>query len=176
MAAATTRSTGNDSAVYNRGTKEFTAMVALDLGTADIATTGDIVPIMELPPEAILTSLKVLNAAIGASLAVDIGIYKAKKGLSLDELDMDTDVEALDADIYVDGSVELATANLVPTEILGSGTNAVSADDIYKTVRVLGSVTIGEDPFKYFLGLKTQIDANPLTGGAVAFIVSYVQG
>lgn len=177
MATATTRTTTGDSSVNIRGTKKFEAVVAMNLGSDDIVTTGDIIPLMELPPEAIVTSIKALNGAIGASLAVDIGIYRADVAKSLDELDMDDDVTVEDVDIYVDGTTNFAAATITPTEILGSGTNAVSADDLYKSVRVLAGVTLvsGVMPSKYFLGMKTTVNASPTTGGDIVLLVSWVQ-
>ena len=177
---ATTRSTPNDSSVYNRGTKKFEAVVAMNFGTDDLVTTGDIIPIMELPDEAIITSIRHMNTDMDSNgtpaLVGDIGIYKATKGLSLDELDMDDDVAALDADIYVDGMAGLQAAVVTPTEVLGAGTNAVSADDAYKTVRELGGIEVGKNPFKYFLGFKATVDAATAVAGDVTFFVSWVQG
>jgi uncharacterized hydantoinase/oxoprolinase family protein len=177
MAAATTRTTTGDSAVNIRGTKQFQAVVAMNIGTDDVVTTGDVIPIMELPAEAIITDIKVLSTAIGASMAVDLGIYRADVAKSLDELDMDDDVTVEDVDIYADGITTLADATLTPTSVLGSGSGAVSADDIYKSVRVLAGDTLvsGIMPSKYFLGMKVTVNANPTTGGDVVFIVDYVQ-
>lgn len=182
MATATTRSTPNDSGVYNRGTKKMAAIVALNIGTDDLVTGGGIVPIMELPKEAIVTSIKHLGGDLDSgsnALRVDIGIYAAKVGLSLDELDMavaSTDIEAKDDDIYVDESTVFNGAVIEPAEILGSGTNAVSADDLYKTVRELAGDNVGEEPFKYFLGFNASVSANTPAGADVIFIVEWLQG
>ncbi len=181
MAAATTRTTTNDSGVHNRGTKVFKAIIAMEIGTADLVTTGNVIPLCELPPEAIVTSIKALNDDLddnGTDLVMDIGIWKAKKGVSLDEiLGNEALAEALDQDIYSDGLTAFQGAVTTLTEYLGSGTNAVDLDDRFNTVRVLASVTIGEDPFKYFLGLKASVDAGAtLVGAGVYFEVEWVQG
>jgi len=178
---ATTRSTPNDSSVYNRGTKKFEAVVALNIGIDDLITTGDLVVLMELPKEAIITSIKYMNTDMDSgspALVCDIGLYEATKAKSIDELDRDDDIAVLDADIYVDGLAGLQAAVLVPTETLGAGTNAVSADDAYKTVRELAGHTIasGTMPSKYLLGLKVTVDAATAVAGDVVFFVSWVQG
>ena len=110
---------------------------------------------------------------------VDIGIWKTKKAISLDDiLANESDAEVLAGDIYVDGMTALQAAVLTMTEYLGTvtGNNAVDVDDRYKTVRVLAGVAIGEDPFKYFLGLKTIVDsATPVADGMIVE-VEWVQG
>ncbi len=182
MAAATVRTISNDSGVYNRGSKVFKAIVAMEIGEDDLVTGGSVIPICELPPEAIVTSIKALNDdldANGTDLVMDIGIWKAKKGVSMSEIlgNESTLAEALDQDIYSDGLTAFQGAVTTLTEYLGSGTNAVDLDDRYKTVRVLGSVSIGEDPFKYFLGLKASVSAGAtLVGAGVYFEVTWVQG
>ena len=180
MAAATTRTTTNDSDVHIRGTKLFKAIVAMEIGTDDLVTTGDVIPICELPAEAIVTSIKVLNDDLdsgSAALVVDIGIWKTKKGISLDDIIAnEADAEALDQDIYVDGMAALQAAVTTLTEYLGAGTNTVDVDDRFSTVRVLGGVTIGEDPFKYFLGMKTTVNAGTAAGGGIYIEVEWVQG
>ena len=180
MAATTTRTTTNDSVVHNRGTKVFKAIVAMEIGTNDQVTTGDVIPICELPPEAIVTSIKALNDDLdsgGTDIEFDIGIWKTKKGISLDDiLANEVDTEELDGSIYVDGLSAFEAAVTTLSEYLGSGTNAVDLDNRFNTVIVLGGVTIGEDPFKYFLGMKaTQDSATPAAGG-VYFEVEWVQG
>ncbi len=179
MAAATTRTITNDSGVYNRGSKVFKAIIAMELGTDDLVTGGDVVPICELPAEAIVTSIKHLNDDLdgGNAIVVDIGIWKTKKGISLDDiLANETDAEVLDLDIYVNETTAFQAAVTTLTEILGSGTNAVDLDDRYKTVRVLAGVTLGEDPFKYFLGFKPETNAGTPAAGGVYFEVEWVQG
>ncbi len=181
MAVKTKRTILNDSAVYNRGTRVFKAIIAMEIGTADLVTGGSVVPLCELPPEAIVTSIKALNDDLddnGTDLIVDIGIWKAKKGVSLDEIiGNEALAEELDIDIYVDGMTALQGAVTTLTEYLGSGTNAVDLDDRFKTVRVLAGVTLGEDPFKYFLGMKTIVAAGAtIIGAGVYFEVEYVQG
>jgi len=178
---ATTRSTPNDSGVYNRGSKLFKAVVGLNIGTDDLVTGGDIVPLMELPKEAIITSIKYLNTDMDSgspALVVDIGIYKATKNLSLDELVAADAIVAADADIYVDALAGLQAAVLVPTETLGAGTNAVSADDLFETVRVLAGDTLasGVTPPKYVLGLKVTVSAATPVAGDVIFMVEWTQG
>ena len=181
MAAATTRTTTNDSVVHNRGTKVFKAIIAMEVGTADLVTTGNVIPLCELPPEAIVTSIKALNDDLddnGTDLVMDIGIWKAKKGVSLDEImGNEALAEVLDQDIYSDGLTAFQGAVTTIAEYLGSGTNAVDLNDRYKTVRVLAGVTIGEDPFKYFLGLKASVSAGAtIVGAGIYFEVEWVQG
>lgn len=180
MAAATTRTTTNDSVVHNRGSKVFKAIIAMEAGTDDLVTGGAVIPLCELPPEAIVTSIKMLNDDLdsgSAALVVDIGIWKAKKGVSLDEIIANEALaEVLDGDIYVDGMTALQAAVTTLTEYLGSGTNAVDLDDRFSTVRVLAGVTIGEDPFKYFLGLKTTVNAGTAAAGGIYAEVEWVQG
>ncbi len=180
MAAATTRTTTNDSVVHNRGTKVFKAVIAMELGTDDLVTGGDVVPLCELPAEAIITSIKHLNDDLdsgGPSLVVDLGIYKIRKGLSLDDiLANGADAEVLDVDIYADGLTSFQAAVTTLTEILGSGSNAVDLDDRFNVVRVLAGVAIGEDPFKYFLGFKPSVSAATPAAGGVYFEIEWVQG
>ncbi len=180
MAAATTRTTTNDSVVHNRGTKVSKAIIAMEIGTDDLVTGGAVIPLCELPAEAIVTSIKALNDDLdsgGPSLVADIGIWKTKKGISLDDILANEAVaEVLDGDIYVDGMTALQAAVTTLTEYLGAGSNAVDVDDRYKTVRVLAGVSIGEDPFKYFLGLKTTVSAGTPAAGGVYFEVEWVQG
>ena len=177
---ATTRTTENDSVVHNRGTKVFKAVIAMEVGTDDLVTGGSVIPLCELPPEAIVTSIKALNDDLdsgGTDLVVDIGIWKTKKGISLDDiLANEADTEELDGDIYVDGMTALQAAVTTMAEYLGTGTDAVDIDDRYETVRVLAGVTIGEDPFKYFLGMKCTVDAATEAAGGILFEVEYVQG
>lgn len=183
--ADTTRSTPNNSAVYIRGTQSNKAVVALEIAAADVISGGELIPICELAPEDIVTSIKVLNETLdsGTDALFDIGIYKATRGLSLDEIIDASAYSALDADIYVDGTQEFYTANAILTELLGTGataaaagTNAVDADNMYKPVRELAGVTIGEDPFKYFLGMKAQVGTvSGAAAGAVVFHVETVQ-
>ncbi len=181
MAAATTRTTKDDSGVYNRGSKVFKAIIAMEIGTDDLVTTGDVIPLCELPPEAIVTSIKMLNDDLDTgspALVVDIGIWKTTKAsVSLDDiLANQDDALVLDGDIYVDGMTALQAAVTTLTEYLGSGTNAVDIDDRYKSVRVLAGVTIGQDPSKYFLGMKVLVNsATPAAGGIYAE-VEWVQG
>ncbi len=180
MAAATTRTTTNDSVVHNRGTKVFKAIIAMEIGTDDLVTGGDVIPVCELPAEAIVTSIKMLNDdldAAGPTLEVDIGIWKTKKGISLDDiLANEADAEELDGDIYVDGMTALQAAVTTLTEYLGAGTNTVDLDDRFSTVRVLAGVNIGEDPFKYFLGMKVQTNATTPAAGGIYAEVEWVQG
>ncbi len=181
MAAATTRTTTNDSVVHNRGTKVSKAIIAMEIGTDDLATGGSVVPICELPAEAIVTSIKHLNDDLddnGTDLVVDLGLYKTKKGISLDDiLGDDSNVEVLDVDIFADGMTAFQGAVTTLTEALGTGTNAVDLDDRFQTVRVLGGVSIGEDPFKYFLGFKPSVAAGAtIVGAGVYFEVEWVQG
>lgn len=186
MAVATTRTTPHDSSVYNRGTKVFKAIIAMEIGTADLVTGGSVIPLCELPPEAIVTSIKALNDDLddnGTDLVMDIGIWKAKKGVSLDEIigNEATLAEALDQDIYSDGLTAFQGAVTTLTEYLGSGTNAVDLDDRFNTVRALGigiaATNLGQDPFKYFLGLKASVSAGAtLVGAGVYFEVEWVQG
>ncbi len=177
--AATTRTVSNDSVVHNRGTKVFKAIIAMEIGTDDLVTTGDMVPLMELPPEAIVTSIKSMNDdldAAGPTLVVDIGIWKAKKGISLDDLlANEANAEALDQDIYTDGSTTFQAAVTALAEIIG-GTNAVDINDRFSTVRVLGGVSIGEDPFKYILGFKVATNATTPAAGGILMEIEYVQG
>lgn len=180
MAAATTRTTTNDSGVHNRGSKVFKAIIAMELGTDDLVTGGAVIPLCELPAEAIVTSIKALNDDLdsgGPALVVDIGIWKTTKAKSLDDiLANEADAEVLAGDIYVDGMTALQAAVTTMTEYLGAGTNAVDINDRFSTVRVLAGVTIGEDPFKYFLGLKTTVNAGTPAGGGILFEVEWVQG
>ena len=181
MATATTRTTTNDSVVHNRGTKVFKAVIAMEIGEDDLVTGGNVVPICELPAEAIVTSIKHLNDDLddnGTDLIVDLGLYKTKKGISLDDiLGDDSDVEVLDVDIFADGYTGFQAAVTTLTEILGSGTNAVDLDDRFNVVRVLGGVSIGEDPFKYFLGFKPSVSAgSTIVGAGVYFEIEWVQG
>ena len=179
---ATTRTTTNDSGVHNRGTKDFKTIIAMEMGTDDQVTGGSVIPLCELPPEAIVTSIKIMNDDLdngGTDLEMDIGIWKTTKGISLDDiLANEADTEVCDIDIYVDGMTALQAAVTTITEYLGTvaGANAVNVDDRYKTVRVLGGVTIGEDPFKYFLGLKTTVNAGTPAAGGVYFEVEWIQG
>lgn len=180
MAAATTRTISNDSGVYNRGSKVFKTLVHLEIGTDDEVTGGSVIPICELPAEAIVTSIKIMNDDLdsgGTDLEMDIGIWKTKKSIDLDDIFAnEAGAEAMDADIYVDGHEAFEAAVTTLTEYLGAGTNAVDLDDRYSTVRVLAGVDIGEDPFKYFLGMKcTQSAATPAAGG-VFVEVEWVQG
>ena len=177
---ATTRTTTNDSGVHNRGTKVFKAIVAMAIGTDDLVTTGDVIPLCELPAEAIVTSIKALNDdldAAGPTLEVDIGIWKTKKSNDLDDIIANEALaEALAEDIYVDGMTALQAAVTTIAEYLGAGTNAVDVNDRYKTVRVLAGVSIGEDPFKYFLGMKVQTNATTPAAGDILVEVEWVQG
>ena len=188
--SGSTRTSDNNSSAYVRGTKVMQCVVPLEIAAADVISGGDVVPICELPPEAIVTSIKVINDTLdsGTDALFDIGIYKTTK-LSVgvqDNADNDASeivdesaFEVLDVDIYVDGTAELQTANdaVTPVEILASGTNAVDVDSIYKTVRVLGGITIGEDPAKYFLGLKAAVaTVAGAAAGGVTFLVSWIQG
>lgn len=181
MAAATVRTISNDSGVYNRGSKVFKVIIAMEIGEDDLVTGGSVVPICELPAEAIVTSIKYLNDDLddnGTDLVVDLGLYKTKKGISLDDiLGDDSNVEVLDVDIFADGMTAFQGAVTTLTEALGSGTNAVDLDDRFSTVRVLGGVSIGEDPFKYFLGFKPSVSAGAtIVGAGVYFEVEWVQG
>ncbi len=182
MAAATTRTTTNDSVVHNRGTKVSKAIIAMEVGTADLVTTGNVIPLCELPPEAIVTSIKHINDDLddnGTDLVMHLGIWKAKKGVSLDEiLGNEALAEELDGDIYADTITAFQGAVTVMAELLGTGgANSVTLNDRFKTVRTLAGVTIGEDPFKYFLGLKTVVDAGAtIVGAGVYFEVEWVQG
>ena len=181
MAAATVRTTTGTSDVNLRGTRSYKAIIAMEIGSDDLVTGGAVIPFCELAPEAIVTSIKILNDDLddnGANLVADIGIWKTKKGVSLDDvLANEALAEALDQDIYVDGMTELQGAVTTLTEYLGSGTNAVDLDDRFKTVRVLGGVSIGEDPFKYFLGLKPTVSAGATVIGAGIYVeVEWVQG
>jgi len=179
MAAATTRTTTNDSVVHNRGTKVFKAIIAMEIGTDDLVTGGNVIPICELPAEAIITSIKHLNDDLdtGDAIVVDIGIWKTKKSIDLDDvLANEAGAEVLDLDIYVNETTAFQAAVTTLTEILGSGTNGVDLNDRYKTVRVLAGVSIGEDPFKYFLGFKPQTSAGTPAAGGVYFEVEWVQG
>ena len=177
---ATTRTTLNDSGVHNRGTKVFKAIVAMEIGTDDLVTTGDVIPICELPPEAIVTSIKIMNDDLdsgGTGLDANIGIWKTKKGVSLDDVIGHEELaEVLAVDIYVDSMTALDAAVTTLTEYLGNGGNSVDIDDRYKTVRALAAVTIGEDPFKYFLGLKTEVNATTPAAGGIYVEVEWVQG
>ena len=181
MAAATTRTTTNDSVVHNRGTKVSKAIIAMEIGSDDLVTGGAVVPICELPAEAIVTSIKYLNDDLdtaGANLVVDLGLYKTTKGISLDDiLGDDSNTEVLDVDIFADGLTVFQAAVTTIAEALGSGTNAVDLNDRSETVRVLGGVSIGEDPFKYFLGFKPSVSAGAtVVGAGVYFEVEWVQG
>ncbi len=182
MAAATTRTISNDSGVYNRGSKIFKAIVALEIGTDDLVTGGSVVPIIELPSEAIVTSIKAINDDLdsgGPTLVADIGIWKTKKGISLDDIFAnEAGTEELDIDIYVDGMTALQGEVTTLTEYLGSGDNAVDLDDRFETVRVLAGHTLvsGTMPFKYFLGLKTTVSATTPAAGGVLFEIEWIQG
>ena len=180
MAAATTRTTTNDSVVHNRGTKVSKAIIAMEIGTDDLITTGNVIPLCELPAEAIVTSIKMLNDDLdsaGPALEVDIGIWKTLKSIDLDDvLANEAGTEELDGDIYVDGMTALQAAVTTMAEYLGSGTNAVDVDDRFSTVRVLAGVSIGEDPFKYFLGMKVKTNATTPAAGGVYAEVEWVQG
>ena len=177
---ATTRTIVNDSGVYNRGSKVFKAIVAMEIGTDDLVTCGDFIPICELPAEAIVTSIKIMNDDLdsgGTGLDANIGIWKTKKAVSLDDIIAnEADAEVLAVDIYVDSMTALDAAVTTLTEYLGNGGNSVDVNDRYKTVRVLAGVSIGEDPFKYFLGLKTEVDATTPAAGSIFFEVEWVQG
>jgi len=179
MAAETTRTISNDSGVYNRGSKVFKAIVAMEIGTDDLVTGGDVVPICELPAEAIVTSIKHLNDDLdtGDAIVVDIGIWKTKKSNDLDDIIANEDLaEVLDLDIFTNETTSFQAAVTTLTELLGSGTNAVDIDDRFKTVRVLAGVNIGEDPFKYFLGFKPQTSAGTPAAGGIYAEVEWVQG
>ena len=108
---------------------------------------------------------------------MDIGIWKTKKGISLDDIFAnEAGTEELDGDIYVDGLEALEAAVTTLTEYLGFGTNAVDLDDRFSTVRVLAGIDIGEDPFKYFLGMKCTQDAATPAAGGIFVEVEWVQG
>lgn len=177
---ATTRTTTNDSGVHNRGTKVFKAIVAMEIGTDDLVTGGNVIPLCELPAEAIVTSIKHLNDDLdsgGGALKIDFGIWKTKKGISLDDiLANEADAEFLDQVIFTDDSGAFAGAITVLAEILGVGSGAVDLDDRFNTVRVLAGVPIGEDPFKYFLGMKVATSADTPVAGGVYFEIEWVQG
>lgn len=186
MAAETVRSTPNNSAVYiGKGTKKFSAIIAIELGTDDIVSGGKVVPLMELPQEGIITSIKVMNDTVdsGTDALFDIGIWKSTKGLSIDELAGEDAFEVADQDIYVDGTQELYTANDILTELLGTGdtaasagTNAVDAADLFTTVRELAGDSTGSTPFKYFLGLKAAVSTvSGKQTGSLLFIVEWIQ-
>ena len=155
MALATTRTTTNDSDVHIRGTKLFKAVIALEIGTDDLVTGGDVIPLCELPAEAIVTSIRHLNDDLdsgGGALKIDFGIWKTKKGISLDDiLANEADAEVLDQVIFTDDSGAFAGAITVLTEILGVGSGAVDLVDRYKTVRVFAGGSFGADLFNYFL-------------------------
>ena len=77
MATATTRTVTNDSVVYNRGSKVSKAIIHLEIGTDDEVTGGSVIPVCELPAEAIVTSIKMINDDLdsgGTDLEVDLGI------------------------------------------------------------------------------------------------------
>lgn len=189
------RNNSNDSAVFNRGTRKYGAIVSVEVSAADILSGGDVVPIIELPAEAIVTSIKVMNDTLdsGTDALFDIGIWKQTKlgtdvgnnsdGDGMQIVD-DAAFEALDQDIYVDGSQEFNTANAILTELLGTGdtaaaagTNTVDAADMFKGVRELGGITLGEDPAGYFLGMKATVGAvSGATAGTVLFLVEWLQG
>ena len=177
---ATTRTTKDDSGVYNRGTKVFKAIIAMEIGTDDLVTGGSVIPLCELPAEAIVTSIKMLTDDLeGGSdtLRVDLGIWKTKKGISLDDiLANEADTEVLDQVIFTDDTNSFNAPVTVLEELLGSGSGAVDINDRFNTIRVLAGVPIGEDPFKYFLGFKTATSANSAAAGGVYFEVEWVQG
>jgi hypothetical protein len=181
MSGSTRTFSANNSAVALRGSKVYKAVIAMEISAADLATTGDVVPLMELPPEAIVTSIKHLNDDLDSgspALAVDVGIWRAIRALSLDEIVAESAYEAAAQDIYADGLATLSAAVTTLTEILGSGSSAVDLDDRFETVRELAGDTLvsGAMPSKYFLGLKTTIDAATAVAGGVYFEVEYVQG
>lgn len=186
------RNTPNDSSVYLRGSKVMKAIVALNISAADILSGGDVVPICQLPKEAIVTSIKVINETLdsGTDAEFDIGIWKQKIMSSGIENNPDGDgiqivdddqFEAIDQDIYVDATEELQTANLVLVELLandqGASTQVVNAADIYKTVREIAGDEVGEEPAAYFLGLKATISTvSGAASGNIVFHVEWVQG
>jgi len=169
-----TRSSDSGAAVHNRGTAGKKAVCAFALGTADLATTGDILKIMELPPEAIITSIKTVNDDMDSNgspaHAFDIGLYKTVRNAGpLDDL-VDADLEVIDVDRYVDGAITLQAAVVTPAEII----NDIPADLMYKTVRELAGDDVGATPFMYVLGLITTVNAATAVAGDVVFIVEYV--
>ena len=153
------------------------------------------IPIIELSAEAVVTSIKAMNDTLdsGTDALFDIGIWKQTKlgtdvgnnsdGDGMQVVDDDA-FEALDQDIYVDGSQEFNTANAILVELIGTGAtaaaagaNAVDAADMYKGVRELAGVTIGEDPAAYFLGMKATVGTVAgAAAGTVLFQVEWLQG
>lgn len=168
-----TRSSDSGAAVHNRGVTGKKAVCGFAIVTADLATTGDILKIMELPPEAIITSIKVVNDDLdsgGPTHVFDIGLYKDVRNAGpLDDL-VDADMELIDVDRFVDGSDAFQAATLVPTEIL----NGITAELLFKTVRELAGDEVGATPFKYIMGLITTVNATTAAAGDVTFIVEYV--
>lgn len=189
------RLNSNDSAVFNRGTRSYKAIVSIEVAAADVVSGGDVIPIIELPAEAVVTSIKIMSDTLdsGTDALFDIGIWKQKKlgtdvgnnsdGDGMQIVDDDA-FEALDQDIYVDGTQEFYAANPILLELLGTGdtaagagTNTVDAADMFKGVRELAGVTIGEDPAGYFLGMKATVGTvSGAAAGTVMFQIEWLQG
>ena len=181
MSGSTRTFSNNNSSVSIRGSKLMKAVIAMEIAAADLLSGGDVIPLMELPPEAIVTSIKVLADDLdGATdLIIDIGIWGATQALSLDELVAAGAFEALDQDIYVDGSTAFRAVITSITEILGSGSNAVDLDDRFSTVRTLAghTLTSGTMPSKYFLGMKADNGSGAsVQAGGLYVEVEWVQG
>lgn len=183
--------TGKTSAVYTRGAEVHKAVVALDMtaDNVDDATKEGVHPLIEIPAEAIVTSIKAMNVAAldtADELTVNIGLYKMTKGLSLSDLfsgyggeadkadTLDTDnYEIVDAGTeFVSGNTTFQTETETPTELIDTSTA-----DFYKTVRERAGDDIGETPMKYFIGLAIGTDAGTkAAGGVTTFEIEYIQG
>lgn len=174
---ATTRNGDTKSAVHLRGGQVHKAVTSFEVATADLATTGDIIPIIEIPPEAIVTSIKAiadeLDTNVTPTLEFDIGIYAATKWKDLADLDMDNDVVAKDADAYFDGGSQTVfeAAIATPTELINTDPLAFN-----KTVRERAGDSIGEEPLKYFIGAKCVTNAATAAAVTLTFLVEYLQG
>jgi hypothetical protein len=185
---------GSVAAVHTRGAEVHQAIVRLDLTTDNLeATAEDVHPLIEIPAEAIVTSIKAANSTAldGASgLLIDVGLYKMTKPFSLGDLfsdhggiasdssntyldTLDTDnYSEIDADEYVDGSDIFQTGPNNLTEIMN-----VDPENLYMTVRDRAGDGIGETPMKYFLGMAVATAvAGDAAAGEVTFIIEYIQG
>lgn len=171
-----TRQTTNDAATYMRGAEVHKLIVPFDLVVGDL-DQDDLLILAELPNEALVTSIKIVNEDLdtGAGLVVDIGLYSTNKALDLTEL-VAADLITIDADIYVDGYAGLQAAVVVPVELLGTGSGSVDANDIWETVRSHAGDSIGEEPFKYVLAMNNAVAAGTPAAGALTAIIEYIQG
>lgn len=183
----TARPHSYDGAAYVRGAPVHKAVCSLNVDTAQGAL-DQIIPICELPPEAIVTSIEIVNGGIDTdeALTIDLGIYECNKAKTIIELiemllDSSSDtlsdfITAKDVDIYCDGSTEFGAANSTPTQLLGYGTNSVDGGNMYKTVRAHAGDSVGETPLMYLLAATVTAAGTSLADEDLTVIVEWVQG